>query len=1099
MNERIVSNLDITPNEPSPRLGNRSMPHWLLFALLVVVALMVIPAWASSPTAASRAMVAPTGSGLAAHGGGISLLAPAHAGAGSPVFRGIPTAYQPAHWSGSARPVSGDSNSNSTASNSFIMANSASVSAPVTLSGNAQDLVSAVQDWGDFQNGSSNSAYGPSLLMSGLFWTHGVTASAHSSDGGKDWSLSFPGANSSWTLTGSNTLGSVHWGPSVAASDSGNDVLIADNYAQPCQVFLLSLPMPVPTTNPCNSTAGFSSPSGIAVSRSTDGGTSFSHVAMVSSDEEAALLSINLPCLTTTYYFPGNFSASLPPTLSLNPSNGRATVTWLEVSYNYAGQFYCVGTSAYYNNTTPAVFLESSSSSNGGITWSAPINVSDNNSAYASTAIGPSPAYRNYLVYADYANASTAGVIPIDYSLSTDNGSSWSAGAAIPGVGMIPVNGVSTDGYPAANEIQLAVDSSSSSSYDGHLYMVYADNVSYTNPEPSVVFLTSSNGGSSWTSPVFLAEGTTDVSYAEPAISVGPSGVVWVTFYAINANSGGILFEGVASFNGGQSWTGIFPVSDTAGTTYVTNAYANFGSLSGIVGTSSGAVATWTDCRPAATCQTQTFLDNYWAMSAGLSPVSLDANIAGVTATVVVGGSQSSLPLNATAVWENGTSVAIQVPTYEPDPSNSRMVYGFTSWSGISNSTSALLSMTYTGGAQLEAMYTAQPAAWVAGIVGPSTLPSGVTLTVKVNGAAVPLTSYNSTADQFNLTVPAGQSYTVVVTAGNYYLPYSDQVSTSAYSVSQVNIYLTRTNGWIAGTVTPATATVLVNGTAATVTNGRYNVTVYWGQYAVNGELTGFTNFYDNISVTPGRTMTVNVLVVGGTIQGTISPPTAVVKVDGVVQSVVAGEFSTAPLPGGTHLVTATIANYSLYSWNVLVNPGHTTSIQIVLVQSGWVTGTVSPTNASVQIAGKQWSVNPTTGAFNVSLKGNQKYEVESYRAGYTPFFTNVTVSPGNVTPVSIKLNLSSNICTTPGQNGCPCGTVKNAYCNVVNNSNGSSNSNLLLYVAIGVVIALVVVIAVVMLLRRRSGGDATPAEPTSGPTGDSNQEGYSSPPSPPS
>jgi hypothetical protein len=499
------------------------------------------------------------------------------------------------------------------------------------------------------------------------------------------------------------------------------------------------------------------------------------------------------------------------------------------------------------------------------------------------------------------------------------------------------------------------------------------------------------------------------------------------------------------------------------------------------VGTTNGAYATWTDCRAAVACTTQEFIASWWGMGANLQSVALRSNVPGVTATVVAPGGTSQFSLNASTVWLNGSSVTISVPSFVADPQSTSNVFAFANWTGLTTSSNPVDSFQYTGGNVLEAQYVEVPGSWVTGTVGPDV----AALAVTVGGTPVPLTPTGSGTATFNETVAVG-SYTVDVSAGIYYIPYQTEVATSKYAAVAVNDVLAKTSGWISGTVTPVTAMINVSNGVTNMTvpvsSGSFNTSVVWGSYTVWASLAGYTLYSDPVNVSPFHTSSVRASVVGVHISGSIaltgsgSITTAIVRVDGVTQQLTAGTFLTTQLPGGEHLVTATAPGYNLYSQEINVVAPNTAHVDITLTNMGWINGTVNPSGAIVQIGGKDIGVLPTSGVFNRTETGaaspGQSYELVAILSGYNTTYKNVTVTPGNVSYVTITMGKAIPVQT---QN---C-TNTPSLCPAKNNSNGPND--LLLYVAIGVVIALVVAIAVVMLMRRR-GGDSAPAEATTAP-----------------
>ena len=65
---------------------------------------------------------------------------------------------------------------------------------------------------------------------------------------------------------------------------------------------------------------------------------------------------------------------------------------------------------------------------------------------------------------------------------------------------------------------------------------------------------------------------------------------------------------------------------------------------------------------------------------------------------------------------------------------------------------------------------------------------------------------------------------------------------------------------YLDGTVTPGDAEVEVNGVAAPVDGGSFNVTVLPGPYRITATLSGYTDFSQNVTTTAGNATSVTIL-----------------------------------------------------------------------------------------------------------------------------------------------------------------------------------------------------------------------------------------------
>jgi len=150
-----------------------------------------------------------------------------------------------------------------------------------------------------------------------------------------------------------------------------------------------------------------------------------------------------------------------------------------------------------------------------------------------------------------------------------------------------------------------------------------------------------------------------------------------------------------------------------------------------------------------------------------------------------------------------------------------------------------------------------------------------------------------------------------------------------------------------------------------------------------------------------------------GWIAGTVTPSNAVVMVNGSVTPVTQGEFNQS-VPYGSYPVRASLFGFSTFQTTVLVVPGATGTLPIVLTDHGWIVGSVRPASAAVYVDGQPAAV--TSGRFNVSVVGSDlahhvasmSYNVSAEASGYLTLTSKVTVTPGNLTTVSFTLQASS-------------------------------------------------------------------------------------------
>ncbi|MCI4364038.1 MAG: PEGA domain-containing protein [Thermoplasmata archaeon] len=957
----------------------------------------------------------------------------------------------------------------STASN-FAVQNYSQSASIVQVGGSNQSLLLGAHTDSDLQNLTSFTSW---------FFTGGFSTVSYSTNAGQNWGTAYLPRNASWSSKTNQQFGDKGAGvDAVVAGSAGPSgsatAFAAETFIQDCDLVALSN---------CSSPIGNFAPWGIGLSKSTNSGVTWG------APEEFGLADLyqnktftNLGTCTGTfsYFIPAN--ESINPTLAYSAANHVVMLAWTNISVKITG-YSCtlVG-----GQPSLSGFVEQNSSvrltvsTNDGASWS-PEQIVGGIQPWAflgggllgsiiplphpHLAIGPGPTYPDYIAYNDVRNGSTLTSVPFGLVTSTNNGTSWSSPADISSFTVNDVNSSLPGVFQNFTSPTLVADNYSSSPHSGNLYLLWNDNITAgPSGTPAAAVSVSIDKGITWSTPKFVSSNDVAVThYYQPSGSVAPNGNLWVEYYGAGTNLVNIggtpevsyRLYGSYSSNAGATWAPQFVVSDTD--SLLIPSVPSIGTETTIAATSAGAYASWTDCRGVSCPAT----NNYYGWTtfvASLSPATFSANIAGVNATIDVFGVSSTVPLPDAAVWEAGASLTITLPSWVPD--NLTYVFSYQSLSGFASTALNPATVTYPGTGNLLASYTPLPAGYIGGTVGPYS----ASLTVKVNNLPVPLSAWNATARHFNTTVAAGSPYPISVTATGYQT-YSSSVPTQAGHLSMVNVWLPRVSGWIAGKVSPANASLLVNGSTVPVTlpSGSYNYTVPWGTYWVNASDTGYTTFSQLVTVAPGHTLSLNPVLSGGWLNGSVNPISGSVAINGAAQVTHSGNFAVE-VPGGTYNVTATAHGYSYFQWTYQVTAGHTTLVNIHLVNQGWILGSIGPSaavsTAIVLIGGVRAAVT-AAGTFNVT-EGSGSHNIQVSAPGYNQSNQTVVVTPGNVSKVSFTLNPTQNKTCPPTTPGCP------GYTQPPGGGTKSTSSNLLLYVGIGVVVLVAIALAAIMLMRRR-------------------------------
>ena len=914
---------------------------------------------------------------------------------------------------------------------------------------------------------------GAVLCSQGGLITPALLASGYSNvflstNGGATWkNFTIPVNVTHWQNSADVANGSMTTGNDVVAAATNGIALEVSGYAPQC----MAVPIYPPLA--CTSTLGQSAPWGYAVSRSSDGGNTWSAEEQVSSN--TAFSPVLFPAICNANPNPLLEPLDINEHPSVATDGTNAVVSWDILHFIWDPA-----------NCTLAALqatVQSSMSTDGGLTWGAPVNVSGPVSQSPTLKFGAT-ANTVYDLFADVssANASTSGQIQWQWSKSTNAGATWSA---LTDLGLHNVNptcygcAASPDGVDTAQFPAFAVDNWSTSTHQTNTYVAWQDNETGSlSGQVSIAFERSINGGASWLTAQYLTTPSTSVHYLEPAVAVSPDGTVWVTYYGFGTSSGYYYLYGTFSTDGGATWSPQFQISSAASTP--NSALQDIGYYMGSVGTSAGLVPIWSDCR-STQCASGDDVQLYTA-NVNILNISTTAS-SPVTAQVTVFGGTTSIALPLETGVDYGTTVSVKVP--QNVPYNATYVDSFTGWAGLSTSSNYQTTFTYLGVGSLVAQYTPVPAAFIAGTF----YPNGAGASLTLDSAPVTLTAFNSTAYQYTVSVPSGQTYYLNASEPKY-ISDNRLVGVTAGQTTTENFVLARQNGFLTGTLTPSSATLLLNGTDVSAqvdpATGHFQLTVPWGWYFLNASKPGFTSATCNgheVQVNPNAaTVCTNLNLVGGWISGVVNPAKTglVLQVDGVNVNTTFGTFN-ASVPGGFHTVTATQPGYNLsIIQGIVVTPGRASIVNVSLTNHGHLAGVVTPIGAlknlalrmtNVTAGGGIESYDGTTGAFNVSLLGGYWWTVTASSSGYNTTTGHVYVSAGNTSNFDVVMNLSGTIlpnCTQLGN------------CPPPQQNTSSSGIPLTLVLGIVVVIVVVAVVAMVLLMRRRggSGGGESPPPP---------------------
>ena len=292
-----------------------------------------------------------------------------------------------------------------------------------------------------------------------------------------------------------------------------------------------------------------------------------------------------------------------------------------------------------------------------------------------------------------------------------------------------------------------------------------------------------------------------------------------------------------------------------------------------------------------------------------------------------------------------------------------------------------------------------------------SGLPGGTTWGVNVGGTAL-----SGSTNTLSTVMPVG-NYSVTVTPVS---GYTAAISTTTVAVPDqsgivgVTVVFTSSSpkyGTLAGSVSPAGATVWVDGTQVTLVSGSWSNTLMVGVHSVEALAAGYYPYYNNVTVSNGATTTLriamNALPPGtgpnGTLSLSVSPATATAWVNGVQVTLIGGAYSASLTPG-VYAVEVMAGGYYTYYNNATVLSNGTTSLAVSLHSvppgpgaDGTLSLTVTPATATVWVDGTQ--VTLTGGLYSAAVAPGV-HSIEVMAAGYHTYYNNASVSSNLTTSV---------------------------------------------------------------------------------------------------
>ena len=274
---------------------------------------------------------------------------------------------------------------------------------------------------------------------------------------------------------------------------------------------------------------------------------------------------------------------------------------------------------------------------------------------------------------------------------------------------------------------------------------------------------------------------------------------------------------------------------------------------------------------------------------------------------------------------------------------------------------------------------------------------------VTIDGSAAVVAPNGS----FSSILLPGQHAVVATLA--LYSSFIENVSIGTNATTSVTIRLSAQWGILSGSVTPATASLTVNGQTIPTTNGTFRAQLAPGIYWVNASLAGYvdgTSGPVGVSLLATTTVSLALLRAFGTLQGSLSPAWADLQLNGSEVAIDSGNFTITALPG-QYWLNASALGYNPSAQWVTVNAESVTQATVLLTASpGWIVGTVNPQVATVSVDGDRIPV-AADGSFNISVSAGM-HHLSASAQGRTPYVATVRVLAGYSTQVRLALSAAS-------------------------------------------------------------------------------------------
>ncbi|WP_128693075.1 PEGA domain-containing protein [Methanoculleus taiwanensis] len=295
--------------------------------------------------------------------------------------------------------------------------------------------------------------------------------------------------------------------------------------------------------------------------------------------------------------------------------------------------------------------------------------------------------------------------------------------------------------------------------------------------------------------------------------------------------------------------------------------------------------------------------------------------------------------------------------------------------------------------------------------------PGGAAVTI--DGSYVGMTGAGSTIP-FSVSVNAG-THTVAVALPGYQPSVTTvQVNPGELRTLSITLAPSPPSGAVYVASTPGSAAVTLDGGESQTTPANFTA-VAPGTHSVKITKPGFVPWSKTVTVTAGKTVTVNAILNPapdtGTLSVTSTPPGADIYLDGTYRGHT--PLTIGNVVQGGHELRLLLAGYQTWTGTASVAGGKSTSVNAVLIPTpagtnGDVAVTSTPAGAAIYLDSTYRGTTVAGNPIDITGVSPGTHTVTLTRAGYADYVTGISVAPGQTVRVSAVMQPGAG----PGEGG---------------------------------------------------------------------------------